>query len=83
MRYNDGVNGIERRSPKTPELTTQPMTNKELTLHLVNLLQTHRDSISDDDWDAMVGSPLMDALDAITDLEWEVEENGYQGENEE
>ena len=24
---------------------------------------------------------LMDALDSITDLEYEVEENGYQGEN--
>ena len=57
------------------------MNNRELTIHLVNLLQTHRDSISDDNWDAMDGSPLMDVLDSITDLEWEVEENNYQGEN--
>ena len=57
------------------------MNNKELTIHLVNLLQTHRDSLSDDAWDAMDGSPLMDALDALADLEYAVEENGYAGEN--
>lgn len=57
------------------------MNNKELTIHLVNLLQTHRDFLSDDAWDEMDGSPLMDALDALADLEFEVEENGYAGEN--
>ena len=66
---------------KQTELTTQPMTNKELTIHLVELLQTHRDSTSDDDWDLLDGSPLGITLDAITDLEYEVEKNGYQGEN--
>ena len=59
------------------------MNNKELTLHLVNLLQTHRDSTTDDDWDLLDGSPLGIALDALTDLEYEVEENGYAGENRE
>ena len=57
------------------------MNNRELTLHLVNLLQTHRDSTTDEEWDELDGSPLMDALDALTDLEFEVEENGYRGEN--
>ena len=55
------------------------MNNRELTLHLVNLLQTHRDSTTDEEWDELDGSPLIDALDALTDLEYEVEENGYMG----
>ena len=53
------------------------MTNAELTAQLVSLLQTHRDNLSDDAWDELDGTPLGDALDSITDLEWEVEENGY------
>ena len=59
------------------------MNNRELTLHLVNLLQTHRDSLRDEGWDAIDGSPLGDVLDSITDLEYEVEEKGYRGENRE
>ena len=57
--------------------TYQLMTNAELTAQLVSLLQTHRDNLSDDAWDELDGTPLGDALDSITDLEWEVEENGY------
>ncbi|QNI75631.1 hypothetical protein [Synechococcus sp. MVIR-18-1] len=53
------------------------MNNQELTHRLVYLLQTHRDSLSDEAWDEMDGTPLMDALDALADLEFEVEENGY------
>ncbi len=53
------------------------MTNQELTTHLVALLQAHRDPMPDDQWEALDGSPLMNALDAIADLEYEVEENGY------
>ena len=53
------------------------MTNAALTAHLVSLLQEHRDNLSDDAWDKLDGTPLGDALDSITDLEWEVEENGY------
>ena len=54
------------------------MTNAELTAQLVSLLQTHRDSLSDDAWDELDGAPFGDALDAITDLEYEVEENNRQ-----
>ena len=54
------------------------MNNRELTVHLVNLLQTHRSSLSDDAWDSLDGSPLGIALDALADLEYEVEENGYR-----
>ena len=49
------------------------MNNKELTHRLVSLLQSHRESLSDEAWDAMDGTPLMDALDALADLEFEVE----------
>ena len=56
------------------------MTNKELTLQLVSLLQAHRDPMPEAQWEALDGSPLMDVLDAIADLEYEVEENGYAGE---
>ena len=55
------------------------MTNKELTLQLVSLLQAHRDLMPEAQWEALDGSPLMDALDAIADLEYEVEEKGYLG----
>ncbi len=53
------------------------MTNQELTLQLVAMLQAHRDPMPDEQWEALDGSPLMDALDAIADLEYHVEENGY------
>ena len=53
------------------------MTNAQLALHLVSLLQAHRDSLSDAAWDRLDGSPLMDALDGIADLEYAVEEQNY------
>lgn len=79
MRYDDGER--MRRCRFVQQSFFKPMTNKEITIHLVNLLQTHRDSTSDDDWDLLDGSPLGITLDAIADLEYEVEKNGYQGEN--
>ena len=54
------------------------MTNAELACRLVLILQQFRDETSDDDWDALDGTPLMDALDSLTDLEWEIEENNYK-----
>ena len=53
------------------------MTNKELTLQLVSLLQQHRDPMPDEQWEALDGTPLMTALDALADLEYEVEEHNY------
>jgi hypothetical protein len=41
------------------------------------MLQQFRDETSHDDWDALDGTPLMNALDSLTDLEWEIEENSY------
>ena len=55
------------------------MTNTELVCHLVQTLQQFRDNTPDEEWDNLDGSPLMDALDAIADLEYQVEENGYAG----
>ena len=61
-----------------PESFEGPLMVALPTCQLVSLLQTHRGNLSDDAWDALDGTPLGDALDSITDLEWEVEENNYQ-----
>lgn len=33
----------------------------------------YRDSVTDDQWDALVDGPMGELLDALTDLEYEVE----------
>lgn len=53
------------------------MTNAQMATQLVSLLQAHRDALTDAAWESLDGTPLMDALDALTDLEYEVEEQGY------
>ena len=58
-------------------IATQLMTNADMASRLVLMLQQFRDKTSDDDWDALDGTPLGDALDALTDLEWELEDNDY------
>ena len=55
------------------------MNNKQLTHHLVELLQQHRNTLTDEQWDSLDGTPLGDVLDSITDLEFEVEEHDYCG----
>ena len=53
------------------------MTNADMASRLVLMLQQFRNKTSDDDWDALDDTPLGDALDALTDLEWELEDNNY------
>ncbi len=33
----------------------------------------YRDSVTDDEWDALTDGPMSDLIDALTDLEYEVE----------
>lgn len=55
------------------------MTTTELVSHLVQTLQQFRDNTPDEEWDELDGTPLMNALDGLADLEYEVEENNYKG----
>ncbi len=53
------------------------MTNAQLATQLVSLLQAHRDTLTDAAWESLDGTPLMDALDGLADLEYAVEEQNY------
>ena len=55
------------------------MTTTELVSHLVQTLQQFRDNTPDEEWDELDGTPLMNALDGLADLEFEVEEHNYKG----